>query len=209
MLQDIDLAYDRSGALTTSRTLKAPAVVAGGVPLTAPSQPQPADHGLIAWSADPSLAGSTSAAVSGTLYLAAVWIRSAATINRLWWIHTTAGSGATAGQSWAGLYDSAGTRLSSVGIDSEVTTNGVRSPSLPAPQSVAPGRYWVALLINATTPPILARTAGASATANNLNLTGASLRYAVNGTGLTALPATISPAANTSAGALSLAVAVS
>ncbi|MFI9339968.1 hypothetical protein ACIG0D_01630 [Streptomyces sp. NPDC052773] len=208
MLQDIDLAYDRSGALATSRTLKAPAVVAGGVPLTAPSQPQPADHGLIAWSADPSLAGSTSAAVSGTLYLAAVWIRSAAMISRLWWVHTTAGSGIVAGQCWAGLYDSAGARLASVGVDSEAAANGPRSPAV-APLAVAAGRYWVALLFNATTPPILARTAGASATANNLNLTAASLRYAVNGTGLTALPATINPAANTSTGALSLAVAVS
>jgi hypothetical protein len=209
MLQDIDLAYDRTGALTTNKTFKAPTIVAGGVPLTTPSQPQPADHGLIAWSADPSLAGSTSAAVSGTLYLAAVWIRSAATISRLWWIHTTAGSGATAGQNWAGLYDSAGTRLSSVGIDSEATTNGVRSPLLTNPTQVAAGRYWVALLFNAATPPILARTAGASASANNMGLSATTLRYAVNGTAQTSLPAAITPANNTATGALALTVAVS
>lgn len=209
MLQDIDLAYDRTGALATSKTFKAPVVIAGGVPLATPSTPQPADHGLIAWSSDPSFAGSTSSAVSGTLYLAAIWIRSSTTISKLWWIHTTAATGAVAGQNWAALYDSAGTRLSSVGIDSEATSNGVRSPSLTTPQAVTPGRYWVALLFNATTPPILARTAGASATGNNMGLTGAALRYAVNGTSLTAVPASITPASNTTTGAVSLAVAVS
>lgn len=209
MLQDIDLSYDRTGAIATTKTFKAPTVIAGGTLLGPPFAPQPSDHGLIAWSSDPNYASATSAAVNGSLYLAAVYLRSAATISKVWWIHTTAGASATAGQSFAGLYNSTGDRLSSVGIDSQVVANGPQSPSLSTPQTVPAGRYWVALLLNAGTPPVLARTSGASATANNLNLSAASLRYAVNGTGLTAMPSSINPASNTTTGAIAIPVAVS
>ena len=210
MLQDIDLSYDRTGALVTGKSLKVGGTLTvGGAPVGSPSTPQPADHGLIAWSADPNYAAGTSALASGTLYLAAVFIRAAATVSKVWWVHTAGGSGATAGQNFAGLYNSSGTLLSSVGIDSNITTNGPQSPSLAVAQPVTAGRYWVALLVNATSPPTLARTLGASATANNLNLSGATLRYCTNGTGLTALPSSITPASNSTTGALALPVAVS
>lgn len=209
-LQDIDLAYDRTGAITTGKSLKVGgALTVGGTAVTAPSIPQPADHGLIAWSADPNLASATSLATNGTLYLASVWLRSTATVSKLWWIHTAAGVTATAGQNWAGLYSSAGVLLGSVGVDALATTNGVQAATLSAPPAVAAGRYWVALLFNAGTAPTLARTAGASASANNMNLSGATLRYATNGTSLTALPSPITPSSNSTTGALALVVAVS
>lgn len=209
MLQDIDLVYDRTGALVTGRPVKAPAFVAGGVTLSTPSEAQPADHGLIAWSSDPNYASTTSSPVNGTLYLATVWLRSDATVNKLWWIHTTAGVTATAGANWAGIYDASGTRVASVGIDTQAVANGVQSATLSTPAALPAGRYWVALLFNAATAPVVARTFGASASANNMNLAGASLRYAVNGTGLAALPSTITPASNTTTGANAFVVAVS
>lgn len=208
-LQDIDLAYDRSGALATPRVIKAAGFSVGGASLSTPAEAQPSDHGLIAWSSDPNYASSTNSTVSGTLYLAAVWLRADATINKLWWIHTTAGATATAGACWAGIYDSAGNRVAQVAIDSQTATNGVQSATLGAPASLPAGRYWVALLFNATTAPVVARTAGASVTANNMNLSGATLRFAVNGTGLSTLPATITPASNSTTGAVAIVVAVS
>lgn len=208
MQQDIDFAYDRSGNLASKRTIAAPAFLAAGVPLTAPTAPQPADHGLIAWSSDPNVASATTSAVNGTLYFAAVYLRAAATVNRLWWIHTTAGVTPTAGANWAGLYDSTGARLAQVAADSLASANGPQTATLSAPLPLAAGRYWVALLFNAGTPPVLARTQGASATANNLGLSGASLRYAVAGTGLTSLPATVTPSGLVVTGAVASIVAV-
>lgn len=213
MLQDIDLKY-RSGVLTSGKPLAVPALTVAGQAITGglstPSTPQPSDHGLIAWSGpDPAVASSTSALVSGTLYLTALFFRSAASVTKLWWIHTAAAVSATAGQNWTGLYGSNGTLLTSVGIDGVVTSNSVRSATLSSAQAVTAGTYWMALLVNASTPPTVARYGGASAAGNSMNLAAAGLRFCVNGTGLTSLPASITTASNTTTGSIALAVAAS
>lgn len=209
MLQDIDLRYDRTGALTTSKSLKVGgALTVGGTPVTAPAVAQPSDHGLISWSTDPAHASTTTNTVSGTLYLAAVFIRASATTTKIWWIHTTAGVTPTAGQNFAGLYSSTGTLLASVGIDTQAGANGVQSATITS-TALNPGFYWVGLLFNAATAPIAARAGGQSVAANNMNLTPATYRYATNGTGLTAMPASITPSSNSLTGASALAVAIS
>lgn len=211
MLQDIDLSYDRTGALVTSKNVKIGGTLSvAGAPVGSPATPQPSDHGLIAWTGDPaSSTTSGSVGVNGTLYLARVFIRAAATVSKIWWINSAAGATATAGQNWVGLIKSDGTVLSTGSIDSVAVTNGPQSGTLAIAQPVSAGAYWAALLINATTPPTIARAAGLSSAGNNVNLTAVNYRYAVNGTGLTAIPASITPSSNTLTGAFALWMGVS
>ena len=208
MLQDIDLQYV-NGVLTSSAPMAVPSLSVGGAQIGSPPIALPSDHSLLAWAADPTNASTNSTLTNGTLYLASVYLRSAATVSKVWWVNTTAAASATAGQNLVGLYSSAGTLLASVSIDSIVTGNGVQSATFSTPPAVQAGRYWVGVLVNAGTPPAMARMAGASASANNVNPSAAPYRVAVNGTGLTAMPATITPASNSLTGALALWAAVS
>lgn len=216
-LQDIPLVWSRllsawrlAGGLSVGGNLAVDgAITAAGSPLGAPFTPQPADHGLIAWSGQPDISTTTSsAAVAGTLYLRRIPIRSTSTISRVWWINSAAGSGAVAGQSFVGLISSVGTVLSAGGIDSVATVGGPQFGTLTAAQTVS-NWVWSALLINASGMPTVARAAGLSATGNNIGLTAATYAYAVNGTGLTAIPASVTPGSNTLTGALALWMGVS
>lgn len=208
MLQDIDIRYV-NGALVAGAPLSVPGLTVAGINGAPPSGPLPGDHNLIAWVEDPAIASTSSSLVNGTLYLTSIYLRAAATISKVWWINTTAAVTPTAGQNFVGLYSSAGNLLSSAGIDSIVNVNGSQSASLAAVQPVAAGHYWVAILVNAGTPPAMARLAGASASANNINLTAATYRFAANGTGQTTLPSSITPGSNTTTGSIALWAAVS
>ncbi|MEV6696241.1 hypothetical protein AB0M68_03635 [Streptomyces sp. NPDC051453] len=207
-LQDIDLSYDRSGALTTPRALKVggPLTVAGNS-ISAPSNPQPADHGFIAWAYDSSFTSTGQLLTNGTIHLSAVYLRAATTISKCWWLVSAAAVTPTAGQNWVGLVKADGTVLSTAGIDALITTASVaRSATLTTPQAVAPGMYWVAIVCNAATAPTLMRTNGLATGTNNANLAGATLRYATNLTGQTSLPASIAPASNSPGPSLWVAV---
>ncbi|MEH0582539.1 hypothetical protein QBA54_50785 [Streptomyces sp. B21-108] len=168
---------------------------------------QPSDHGLTAWAFDPSLVANSSTAVSGTLYLTKLPVRSAVTVSNLWWSILTVAVTPTAGQNWVGLYDTAGNRLVQAGVDAAVTSTGPKQTALTA-TALQPGYVWAAFLFNGATPP----TVGAGSnfqTIPNINLAGATLRWAVNGTGRTTLPATITPGSNTTTGSLNYWAAMS
>ena len=213
---DLDLKYS-SGAIKTSKSVAVGGnltvtgtLTAGGASLAPPNTPLPADHGAIGWTGDPRLHTGTISAVNGTIYLARVPVRTAATIGTVWWCQTTGPTTPTTGQNWVGLYSSAGTLLSSVGVDGK-TGNGPQNGILAAPQAVAAGFVWVALMFNAATPPVLMRAAGQSAAANVFNQAAANYQYAVNGTtaGLTALPSSFVPGSNSLTGATAFWAAVS
>jgi hypothetical protein len=217
MLNDVDLKY-ADGVITTPKGLATTGALSGaslGVSGAAtlgsltvggqayavnPSQWQAEDYGLISWSSDPSIGTSTTNAVTnGTIYLSALKIRRATTITNVHWAPGTAGVTPTSGQNFAALVNSSGVILSSVGIDALVTTAGGNKPVavLGAPQAVGVGTVWVALLFNASTPPVLLRTSGQQTGTNNYGLTAATYRYAINGTGATALPGSFTMGANT------------
>ncbi|MET7687975.1 glycosyl hydrolase family 28-related protein [Streptomyces sp. NPDC005483] len=157
--------------------------------------PRPADHNLVAWTQDPATIGNGTAGTSGTLYLSAVYVPKYTTLTKLIWGSNGAGSGATAGRNFVGLYNAAGTLLASVGVDARITGTGAFTETINV--TATPGLYWVAFLVTATTMPQIYRGGTLSGGLHSANLSGASLRYATNGTGLTALPAPITPASNT------------
>lgn len=154
----------------------------------------PREHGAIAWTVDPRYVRADKLLVAGTLYLAALYVPRPATATKLGWGINVAASGVTAGQNFVGLYNSAGTRLASVGVDGRLTAIGPNSETISV--SLTPGLYWVAYLFNATTMPRLYVGGDLSGSLLNWNVTGASLAFATNGTGLTALPASITPSSN-------------
>ncbi|MEU6543902.1 hypothetical protein [Streptomyces sp. NPDC046859] len=198
MLQDIDLAYDRTGALTTSKNLKVGGTLTvAGSPVSVPSAPLPGDHGFHAWQYDPSFASTGQLLTNGTIYLSAVYLRQTVTVAKCWFLMSTAAATPTAGQNWIGLVNASGTVLSTASLDSVITTGSTaRSATLTTPQAVAAGTYWVAIVCNASTAPTLMRTNGMTTGTNNANLTGASLRYATNLTGQTTLPASLTMSSN-------------
>lgn len=169
----------------------------------------PSDHGLLAWTSDPSLNTGTFSTVNGTVYLARLNIRTTTTVTNIWWAQTTGPTTPTAGQNFAGVYDSSGNLLSSASVDSK-TGGGTQSVALGTPQVIAGGSFlWVALVFNAATPPVLMRAGGQLAAANIVNLTASTARFAVNGTTQTALPSTITPSSNSQTGVTAFWAAVS
>jgi hypothetical protein len=158
----------------------------------------PNDQNLIAWSFDPALAHNASLLTNGTVYLSGIQIRRTVIIrNLLWWI-TTSGATPTSAQNFVGLYDSGGTRLTTVNVDASVAGADLITTALATAITVNPGAYWVGMVFNAATAPSVARATGQSGatTAANAGLPTARLRFCTNATSQTSLPSTITLASN-------------
>jgi hypothetical protein len=139
---------------------------------------------------------------AGTLYLGKIPVRVAMTATNIVYVVSVAGVGASTG-SFVGLYSSSGTLLSgSADIGAALLGTGAISSALTTPQVLAAGSFvWAAFLENlATTQPTLREYGTPTFVDPNLNLTAAAFRAATNGTGLTTLPASITPSANAGTG---------
>lgn len=161
----------------------------------------PQDHGVVAWSIDPASASSSSTLTNGTQYFTSLYVRNAVTVTKL---HFIVGTGATtpvAGQNFIGIYNSSGTKLASVGIDTEIAAAGWHEVTISS-TALSPGIYWVGLVSNASVGAAIARAGGVSANGNNFNLTASTYRFFVNGTSKTALDASITPASNSVTGSI-------
>ncbi len=178
-----------NGVQTTDGTLD--------VPQRAIGMAHPREHAAIAWAYDPALVNNGAAGTAGTLYLVGLYVPRAVTATKLYWGIASAGSGAVAGQSFVSLFSAAGAKLADVGVDSRITTTGAFGETISA--ALTPGLYWVGILVNASSMPQTYKAANTAASLVNFGLTGASLRFATNGTALTATPASITPGSNTSA----------
>lgn len=180
---------DGSGNITTQGSLDVVGRALG--------VPQPRDHGLIAWNADPDVVNTGTAVTNGTIYLTAVYVPRSTTCTRVRWGINTAGVTPTSSQNWVGLYNSAGTLMASVNVDANVTSTGPLTATISS-QNLTPGLYYVAFVFNAATPPQVYRAVGGlNATLINLGVSGAAARYATNGTGQTSLPGSLTLSSNT------------
>jgi hypothetical protein len=160
---------------------------------------QPSSHGLIAWNGDPTVATSSIAGTSGTAYLMAVYVPRSVTTSKVWFI-VGATAAATVSSAQVGIYDSTGALVASADA-SAAFNNASTIASVNLAASLTAGRYWVGYVMAAQTMPTLCRPAAVTAAQLNLNLTASTARYAVNGTGLSALPASITPSSNDTASA--------
>lgn len=159
--------------------------------------------GFAALTFDPALAQGSIALTSGTVFMMRLDLTAPATISTITVASSTAGSGLTAGQNFAGLYNLAGTQLA-VTADQSVawTTTGEKNMALTAPYAAAAGTYYVALLSNGTTPVAFIRGASGAPLAAVINhgLTAATARWTTGPTAQTTLPASITMASRTLSG---------
>jgi hypothetical protein len=168
---------------------------------------QPSDNGYLVANGDPMGMVGTSVLIAGTVYLSKMKARTPLSISAVRFSVNLAGVGASTG-SFAGLYSSAGVLLSgSADIGALLLSTGDLNVPLSNPgRGIAAGDFaWVALLVNlATTQPTINRFTGAPGTGANLGLTPTGYESCINGTGLTALPGSITPSANSLAGAIAM-----
>lgn len=140
--------------------------------------PEPALHGLKAWSFDPVHTNANARQpTSGTLYGTALWVPRAATISNLHVMFVATGSG----NSYMGLYNAAGTLLSqSAAVSAATGGNTMKTYALSVPQAISAGArvfavYWTS---NGGTSPFLMRISGGyGAWDMNANLSAGSYRY--------------------------------
>jgi len=157
----------------------------------------PSDQSYVAWSIDPALAVNSSILTAGAMTLIRVAVRAKAAttvlVSNIEIGVGTAGVTLTAGQNFAALYNTAGTRLAVTADQSAVwTSTGHKTMALTVPQNLAAGYYWIGILPNGTTPPQLTRASSAASV--NSKTTAATSRFGSFGAGQTATPASITPA---------------
>ena len=168
----------------------------------------PNDHGYLGWNGDPGYVQGGTILISGTLYVCRIPLRAPVSPSAVVFALSAVAVTPTAGQNFAGIYDSTGTLLASAGIDTQVLSTGIASAGM-SPGVVPPGNgfLWGALLTNAATAPTLQRftTTGSPP---NAGLANAALRWGVAGTSLTALPTTFTPSSLTTTGAITTWMAI-
>ncbi|MEV5607022.1 hypothetical protein [Streptomyces sp. NPDC052225] len=146
----------------------------------------PSDQGLLAWTFDPCNTIDVSVLAPGTVYMAALRVRERTTLSNIHLYLSTAGAGLTAGQCFAGIYNTAGTRIAVTADQATAwASSGAKTMALTAPVEVYPGTYYVAVVCNGTTGITVSRGSG-NAGQVNMGLTAANARYTSGGTGWTA-----------------------
>lgn len=183
-----------NATITGSETVTGSLSVAGN----ACGETLPANHGIVAWTYDPSLAPNASLLTNGTVYLAAVYAQRSVSITKIYWWVTAVAVTPTASQNFVGIYDSTGARLQTTNVDADITSTGLKTTTITSQAITAGSFYWVAFVFNAATAPTLARATGTTGASSVVVMgqTAATYRFATNGTGQTSLPASITPASN-------------
>lgn len=173
-----------------------PTVTSWTGPLTNISgQKIPRDVGLLAWTADPDLVeGATFTPVTTTIYLCEFWTYETQTLSNIA-IHVQTTPTLTSGN-FLGVYSPGSVNFTQLGVTADQTTpwgtTGVKPAAFTsAIPNLAPGRYYVALLVTGTTLTNMVRAlTGVVTQLGNVNVSGANLRCMTAGTGAT-LPPTL------------------
>ncbi|MGW0580485.1 right-handed parallel beta-helix repeat-containing protein [Streptomyces sp. NPDC002920] len=169
----------------------------------------PARHGWVEWAYDPisTGAGTGQATTTGTLYLLKLPARTGGAVsNIVATIGSTAPAGTlTSGQNLAAIFDDTGTRIAITGDQTTAwATAGLKTMALTAGVTLQAGRdYYIGILSvgSAGTAAVFIRSAGGVTTTPNGGQSNAQQRFAVNGTGLTAMPSSVTLSSNAGSGA--------
>lgn len=202
------------------------------MPLLA-ATPEADDWGYSAWTMPPesaSVAGATAGNVTaGTVYLCGFSLKEEFDIGALPatadYLVTSAGTGTSQANTFIGVYNvnpmqsstglvAAGTRLA---VSADVSANNTASGIVPATAALTwaagvtalpQGYYWFGVLIGTnagTNKQAIGQALNPGVAAGTANY----YRHAVNGTGASALPATITPSSNSLTGAAAFWLALS
>lgn len=161
-----------------------------------------ADSGQIDRTYDPAVCTAAVAPGVGNLNLLGLMVRKGVVSVGVTMAQAAAGTVMTAGQNFIALFNSAGTQVA-ITADLSATlavANQLVSPNWVSPPSLQPGLYWVGILLNSGGVVPTLRTAMSTSASYNLSvnagLSASGYRFAVNGSGLTAMPGSIVPASN-------------
>ncbi|MFA5004454.1 MAG: hypothetical protein WC498_04230 [Candidatus Saccharimonadales bacterium] len=189
-----------SGTPTAGQVLTATSPSAANWQSAKAQDISPTDYGFTAWAFDPTgLGGLSIAPTLGSLFLFRMDIRVATTASKV--VVALLSNGSALANCFAGIYSSAGALLAG-SADISATLAGAATNSdvilnLSGTASLASGSFvWAALLENGTTATNLIVSRG-NALVGSSQLTGATARFGTFGSGLTALPASITPASIT------------
>jgi len=161
----------------------------------------PNDHGYLNWSSNPAnCTGGGNPAAGSVRMVKLPRLPQGYTISSVTAFVSTAGVALTAGQCFAGIYDSAGTRQGVTADQSAVwNTTGLKNMALTVPYAVpSQADMWAALLYNGTSCSFaVAATVTGFNDLYNANLTAANARYTIGPAAQTSLPASITMASRT------------
>lgn len=158
---------------------------------TSGSRPSAADQGLMGWSYDPAgVQANSTGYTAGVLQLIRVVPDSGGTVASV--VISVATAGVNLTNSFAGLYNASGTRLSGSATQSTAwQSSGVKTVALTTPQVVSAGTtYYVGVLVGSadTVPALHLAVFSGAAMAGEA---AAPYRWMTSGSSLTALPASV------------------
>jgi hypothetical protein len=160
----------------------------------------PEDHGLTTWTQDPATcAAGQLLPAAGTVHFARIHLPVAASITNILMFVSTAGSGLTSGQCFAGLYTAAGSLIASTADQATAwASTGTKTMALAGgAQALAAGDYLIGFFANGSTLPSFLR--GVSQSAVNAGLSASTSRYGTAATGqTTSMPSSIGTLAGAS-----------
>ncbi|WP_285636859.1 hypothetical protein [Actinoallomurus iriomotensis] len=149
----------------------------------------PADYGLLAWVGDPGYLAGAVAVPAGIVHLMKIKIPKAMTITNLVFYMANSIT-LTSGQNFAAVFDTSGTRL---GITADQSSNwataGSKVCALTSPAAVSAGFVYAAILFNGSSPPQMGRY-GQNTIYDNASI-GSLVRFGQYGSGLTAMPTSL------------------
>lgn len=155
---------------------------------------QAPNHNLITWSYGPEeVQTGTKLSVAGTVYFSRLHVPKAQNITNILLFITVAGSGLTAGQSFAGLYQNGSLIGATADQSTAWATSGMQTMALSGgPFAVSAGDVYVAFFSNGTTLPTFGRNGSQSGFMANVGLTTPNLRWGTADTArTTTFPATM------------------
>jgi hypothetical protein len=162
------------------------------------SADMPSEHAYEEWNFDPTIPTSTSAATAGRLEMMRVRVRSSGTRTKAVISVGTAASGLTS--AYAAVFDAAGNQLAvTADIASTISSTGVKSLTMVANYTLTAGQdVYVAILQVGGTPAAFHRAVTSAGLGNAGLNAAAGYRFMSSGSGLTAMPSTVTITSGTS-----------
>lgn len=165
----------------------------------------PSDQTMLAWNFDPiSMNPTGTAMVSQTLYVMSIAVHAPITVSKACFkVLTAATSLTSAGMA---LYNSSGVQIATNSNTGPWTATGNTNATLTvsAGQSLTlqPGTYYLTAFNNGSGVASLAPHIAGNVSAANISVSASGLRFATNGTAVTAIPASLVPGSNSPSGAI-------
>ena len=202
-----DLITSQDGTLWVCTTAGTPGT---WMPLSAVSEAYQ-QYGYLGWTYDPAMgSGGALLPTAGGVTLCKIPWPLTQSVTNIVAVVVAGGSSLTAGQCFAGLYSSSGTRL---GVTADQASAWGAAGTVPKTMAISGGPITVAgggpagfiyagFMWNGTTAPQFLKASNNTAQSINGALAAASLRTAVNGSGNTSLPSSLTLSSSTAAGNL-------